>query len=151
VRSFVPMDPEVLHRIARTVAPICILVALSLATAGSAVAARKNGIKPLAPKAGTSVPVGKSPKFRMKVSGPGQVWVHVCRSKKKDKSGVICSKESIGRAKKKNGVLVYKPTFYDYPGFWLNRPGRYYWQAFRIACNSQDCEQEGPIVRFRVK
>ena len=138
----------VTHRVARTLA---LIVALSLATAGSAAAATKNGIKPLAPKAGTSVPVGKSPKFRMKVSGPGQVWVHVCRSKKKDKEGVICSKESIGRAKKKNGVFVFKPTFYDYPGFWLNRPGRYYWQAFRIACNSLDCEQEGPIVRFRVK
>jgi hypothetical protein len=138
----------VTHRVARTLA---LTVALSLATAGSAAAATKNGIKPVAPKAGTSVPAGKSPTFRMKVNGPGQVWVHVCRSKKKDKSGVICSKESIGRAKKKNGKYVYKPTFYDYPGFWLNRPGRYFWQAFRIACNSQDCEQEGPIVRFRVK
>jgi hypothetical protein len=137
-----------IHRVARTLA---LTVAISLAIAGSAAAATKNGIKPLAPKAGTSVPMGKSPTFRMKVSGPGQVWVHVCKSKKKDSEGVICSTESIGRAKKKNGVYQYKPKFFDFPGFWLNRPGRYYWQAFRISCNAQDCEQEGPVVRFRVK
>jgi hypothetical protein len=138
----------VTHRVARTLA---LTVALSLAVAGSAVATTKNGITPVAPKAGTSVPAGKSPTFRMKAKGPGQVWVHVCRSKKKDAEGVICSTESIGRAKKKNGVFRFKPKFYDYPGFWLNRPGRYFWQAFRIDCNAQDCEQEGPIVRFRVK
>lgn len=138
----------VTRRVARTLA---LTVALSLAVAGSASAATKNGIKPLAPKAGTSVPVGKSPVFRMKVKGPGQVWVHVCKSKKKDKEGVICSDESIGRAKKKHGVFQYKPTFYEFPTFWLNSPGPYFWQAFRIDCNAQDCEQEGPIVRFRVK
>jgi hypothetical protein len=138
----------VTHRVARTLA---LTVALSLAIAGSAVAATKNGITPVAPKAGTSVPVGKSPTFRMKVKGPGQVWVHVCKSKKKDSEGVICSDESIGRAKKKNGVFRFKPKFFDFPSFWLNSPGRYFWQAFRISCNSQDCEQEGPIVRFRVK
>ena len=67
-------------------------------------------------------------------------------------SGVCRSSASVTLGDvKKNGAFVYKPTFYDYPGFWLNRPGRYFWQAFRIACNSQDCEQEGPIVRFRVK
>ena len=87
----------------------------------------------------------------MKVKGPGQVWVHVCKSKKKDRDGVICSDESIGRAKKKHGVFRYKPKFFDFPQFWLNSPGRYYWQAFRIDCNGSDCEQEGPIIRFRVK
>jgi len=94
----------VTHRVARTLA---LTVALSLAVAGSAAATTKNGITPVAPKAGTSVPAGKSPTFT--------------------------------------------PKFYDYPAFWLNRPGRYFWQAFRIDCNAQDCEQEGPIVRFRVK
>ena len=139
-------------RVARTLALTIALAALTfvIAMAGNATAATKNGITPLAPKAGTSVPAGKSPLFRVRAKGPGQVWIHVCESKHKDSSGVICSNESIGRAKKKNGAFQYKPTFYDYPGFWLNKPGVYYWQAFRIACNAQDCEQEGPVVRFRV-
>ena len=130
---------------------LSLLITGLLVLPASASAATKNGITPVAPKAGTSVPAGKSPTFRVKVNGPGQVWIHVCKKKKKNSDGVICTKESIGRAKKKNGAFQYKPTFYDYPAFWLNSPGRYYWQAHRIDCNSNDCRQEGPIVRFRVR
>jgi hypothetical protein len=136
----------------RTLLPAAVLAALLfvLALAGPAGAATKNGITPLAPKGGTTVPAGKSPVFRMRVNGPGQVWVHVCKRKGKNNDGVICSEESIGRARKRNGVFRYKPKFFDFPEFWLNSPGRYYWQAHRISCNASDCRQEGPTVRFRV-
>ena len=134
-------------RVARTLA---LAAFTALALAGPAGAATKNGITPLAPKAGTSVPAGKSPTFRMRVSGPGQVWVHVCKSKARDRDGVICTDPSIGRARKRNGVYQYKPKFFDFPTFWLNSPGTYYWQAHRIACNGSDCRQEGPVVRFKV-
>jgi hypothetical protein len=98
------------------------------------------------------VPAGQSPTFKMRVKGKGQVYVHVCKSKKKAKDGRICHKADIGRAKKKGGSFRYKPTFYDFPAFWLNSPGTYYWQAFRIQCegNLSDCYQEGPIVKFSV-
>ena len=62
--------------------------------------------------------------FRFRSSGPGQRWVHVCKKKKKNADGVICFKASIGKAKKNNGVYEYKPQFYDFPAFWLNRPAR---------------------------
>jgi hypothetical protein len=119
---------------------------------GSAAAATKNGITPKAPKAGATVPAGKSPTFRMKVTGPGQVWVHVCKSKARDADGVICNTESIGRAHKKAGEHRYKPRFFDFPAFWLNSPGTYYWQAHRIHCSAgtSDCRQEGPVVKLRV-
>ena len=135
-------------RVARTLA-LTALTALVLAVPASA--PTKNGITPLAPKAGTSVPAGKSPTFRMRVKGPGQVWVHVCKSKARDSDGVICTDESIGRARKRDGVFRYRPKFFDFPAFWLNSPGTYYWQAHRISCNASDCRQEGPIVRFKVK
>jgi hypothetical protein len=139
------LPPRVGRKLALTVA------VATAATAGSATAATKHGITPLAPKPGTSVPAGRSPVFRVRVKGPGQVWIHVCKSKHTDRWGVICARESIGRAKKKrHSTFEFKPTFYDYPEFWLNEPRTYYWQAFRIYCNSQDCEQEGPVVRFKV-
>ena len=53
-------------------------------------------------------------------------------------------------------TLLWKeaPVFWhegrDFPGFWLNRPGTYHWQAYRLACVGGDCRAEGPIVRFRV-
>ena len=130
---------------------LALLITGLLALPASASAATKNGITPLAPKAGKSVPAGKSPTFKVRAKGPGTVWVHVCKSKRKNKDGVICHK-AIGQAKKKRGIYRYKPQFFDFPSFWLNTPGRYYWQAHRIACEGilSDCRQEGPIVRFRV-
>ena len=138
-------------RVARTLA---LTAFTALALSGSAAAATKNGITPLAPKAGTSVPAGKAATFRMRVKNPGAgVFMHVCKSKKKDKEGMICKKATILQAKKKKGVFQAKQTFYDFPAFWLNNPGTYYWQAYRIDCHSgsSDCKQEGPVVRFRVK
>jgi hypothetical protein len=131
---------------------LALLVVGLLALPASASAATKNGITPLAPKAGKSVPAGKRPTFKLRAKGPGQVWVHVCKSKKKDKTGLICNKEAIGRAKKKGGVFKFKAPFFDFPAFWLNSPGTYYWQAHRISCegNLDDCRQEGPIVKFKV-
>jgi|SRR4051794_15810382 hypothetical protein len=120
--------------------------------AGASPAFAASGITPLSPKSGSTVPAGQSPTFKMRVKGAGQVWVHVCKSKKKNADGVICSDESIGRATKKGGVFQYKPKFFDYDEFWLNSPGTYYWQAHRIQCESgiDDCLQEGPIVKFKV-
>ena len=132
---------------------VALIIAGSLAIPSAASAATKNGITPLAPKAGTSVPSGKSPTFKMRVRGKGTVWVHVCKSKKKAKDGRICHKAEIGQAHKKGRTYRFKPKFFDFPAFWLNSPGTYYWQGFRIACeggNLSDCYQEGPIVKFRV-
>jgi hypothetical protein len=124
----------------------------ALAVAPSAHAATLHGITPLAPKDGASVPAGQSPTFKMLVKGPGQVFVHVCTSKEKNSDGVICSESQIGPAKKSGSTYSFKPEFFNFPKFWLNTPGTYYWQAYRISCDAgiNDCLQEGPIVTFKV-
>jgi hypothetical protein len=131
-----------------------LLPAVLAAVALSAPAAlAQGGITPVSPKKGDSVPAGKRPTFKMNVSGPGKVYVHVCKSKKKDADGLICSKESIGKARKKQGSRYeYKARFFDFPAFWLNRPGTYYWQAHRISCENgiDDCRIEGPTIKFKV-
>jgi hypothetical protein len=105
------------------------------------------GITPISPKRGDSVPAGKRPTFKLRYSGPGKIYVHVCKSRKKDEVGLICSKESIGKARKDDGRASYKPKY------WLNNPGAYYWQAHRISCENgiEDCRIEGPIVKFTVR
>ena len=118
-----------------------------------ALAATKNGVTPVSPKAGGTVAAGKAAIFKLRKNGPGQVYVHVCKKAKKDRKGVICNKEAIFRAFKKKGTLYQgKAKFFDYDAFWLNNPGTYYWQAHRISCegNLNDCLQEGPVVRFKV-
>ena len=124
------------------------LVAL-LVLAGSAAAA--SGIHPIAPGSGEPVPRGETPTFRMKVNGKGAVYVRICRSNRK-RGGVICATEGIGRARRgSGGIYTYKPKFYDFPQFFANRPGRYYWQGTRTSCQGTDCRQEGPVVSFTVE
>lgn len=137
----------------RRLLTLCLSVALLAAAAAEGVAATKNGITPVAPKAGGSVPAGRAPTFRMRVSGPGTVWVHVCRSSRRRADGTICSTASIGQASRRGGEFRYRPKFFAYDSFWLNVPGTYYWQAHRIDCagGTEDCKQEGPVVRFRVR
>jgi hypothetical protein len=111
--------------------------------------AAASGIHPLGPTG--TVPKGQVPAFRMKVNGGGAVFVHVCRSPRRV-NGAICSSESVGRAVRgRGGIATYKPKAYDFPSYFANRPGTYYWQGERIACAGGDCRQEGPVVRFRVQ
>jgi len=131
--------------------PLVLIGLLAVPTV--AFAASKNGITPTSPKAGKTIPVGKRPTMKGRYTGSGQIYIHVCKSKKKDADGLICTKEAIKKAKKKNGKFSVKLPFFDFPEFWLNSPGTYYWQAHRIACEGgdiSDCRQEGPIVKVKV-
>jgi hypothetical protein len=127
-----------------------VVLAVVLALLAAAPAWAASGVTPLAPKTGATIPAGVSPTFRARVRGSGQVWVRVCGSRRTS-AGLICATDSIGRAKRRRfGVYSYKPRFHDFAGFWLNRPGTYYWQAYRIACAGSRCRQPGPIVAFKV-
>ena len=138
---------------------LAIVAAGGLAVAAPvALAASKNGLTPVAPKAGATLPVGKSPTFKVRSSGDGTVWLHICKSAKKNAKGVICYQGknggTIAQMRKKGGVYQVTPKFFDYPGFWANRAGTWYWQAHRIACengDTSDCLQEGPVVKIRLR
>ena len=127
-------------------------VAAALLIAPAAYGATKNGITPVSPKKGSTVAVGSRPTFKMKVQGSGTVWVHVCKKPRLNGDGLICHKEMIKQARKKDGKYQVRADFFDFPAFWLNSPGTYYWQAHRIKCEGgvSDCRQEGPVVKFRV-
>jgi hypothetical protein len=110
---------------------------------------------PISPKNLATLPVGKTPTFKVRSSGSGTVWVHVSKSAKRKSDGVIANDASIGQAKKSRGIFVYHPKFFQYPAFWANQAKRWYWQSYRIACgeeaNSSDCKVEGPIRSFRLR
>ena len=91
--------------------------------------------------------------FKLRITGDHHgVFVHVCKSKRKDKDWMICNDETIGRAKKKAGSrFEYKQKLFDFPEYWLNNSGTYYWQAYRThAPTITDCKAEGQIVHFKV-
>ena len=128
--------------------------ALAALALSAAPALAKNGVTPISPQAGDSIPAGKRPTFKMKITGKHSgVFVHVCTSRRKDDDGMICSDEMIAKARRKSGSRYeLKAKFFDFPEFWLNNPGTYYWQAYRIACDASldDCKAEGPVVKFKV-
>jgi hypothetical protein len=135
-----------MHRLAATAA-LAALALLAPAALGA------GGITPISPKKGDTVPAGQRATFKMKYSGKGPIYVHVCKSSRKDNDGLICDNESIGKARKTSSTrAVYRARFFDFPEFWLNSPGTYYWQAYRISCENgiDDCRIEGPIVKFKV-
>src|SRR3954449_13505462 len=131
---------------------VSLLVTIGVALLLAAPAFAANGITVVSPKSGAKVKTGTRPTFKIKVSGDGTVFMHVCKSKKKDSEGVICDTELIHQMKKKGGTASLKAPYFDYPEFWLNSPGTYYWQAYRISCENgtDDCKQEGPITKFKV-
>lgn len=131
---------------------LLLALAVLAVAAVPALAATKHGITPTYPKAGQTVPQGKAPTFKAKVVGKGAVYFYVCKTAKKDKDGLICDKV-IQRAKKvARNRYQARMRYFDYPGYWLNSPGTYYWQAHRIAClnGPSDCAAEGPVVKFKV-
>ena len=102
------------------------------------------------------MPAGKRPTFKMNVHGTGQgLGARLQVAGAKDADGLICTDESIGRAQQEGSGarFKYRPKFFDFPEFWLNSPGTYYWQAHRISCENgiNDCRIEGPIVKFKVR
>ena len=138
------------------------LTAVGAFAAGIAGAARLAGPpSPLLPANKASLPRGKSVTFRVRDTAgkPTYVWVYVSKSAKRGKDGTfpIKARVDFGNAKPvKRGSTIYqfKPKYYDFD--WMNKPGRYYWQASRTDCGYKpkdfgDCENEGPIRTFTVK
>jgi hypothetical protein len=129
------------------------LLVLAAALLLPAPALASNGVTPLSPARGATVPVGSRPTFRIRVHGTGTVWVRVCRSGKRHKDGTICDSANFGRAHRSRGSLfTYTPRLFKFKGYWLETPGTYYWQAYRLHCTTSlsDCRQEGAVTRFTI-
>ena len=120
---------------------------LAIAGAVPVLAATRHGITPVSPKAGTTVPAGVNPTFRVRSTGKGPVWVYVCHSRRLRRYGVICDNVPI-QAHRKGRYYVAHASYFAL----LVHPGTYYWQAHRIRCvhSAGDCLQEGPVRKLVV-
>ena len=138
----------------RTVRTFAAALAISLAATG-ATATAAGGPTPVAPSNGKTLKAGKAFTFKVSSKQPGGVFLKVSKSKAKNKKGTLAAKDDLyfREMKKKGSTYSKKTEAYDaLPEYFLNKPGRYYWQAYRIDCAAQkDCEVEGPIRSFRIK
>jgi hypothetical protein len=112
--------------------------------------------KPVSPARNATVPKRTPITFTVRDSffpGPGRtVWVIVSDSKRVRKDGTLRKHLDFGQARRvRRGsrTFRYKAKFFDFPAFYMNRPGKYYWQPYRIDCRHQsDCRVQGRIRTF---
>jgi hypothetical protein len=80
------------------------------------------------------------------------LWLHISRSPATDAKGTIGSDvwlESMTGSLAGPDLYDARPPFFDYPQFWMNQPGTYYWQVHRISyANGADGAVEGPVRSF---
>jgi hypothetical protein len=117
-----------------------LLTATVLLVAGASAAAQDAGTPPtlLEPTVGAVVTTGTRLVFRI-ATFPGDetryLWLYVSRSPNAvNACGTIAHDAEIEPFVATSDGSVYEatPTFFDYSGFWMNTPGTYYWQAYRI-------------------
>jgi hypothetical protein len=90
----------------------------------------------LTPVSGQTIKAGTSIAFRIRTfAGDDMLWLYVSRSPTiANACGTIAHEVSIWDFSPTADPAVYeaKPTHYTYASFWMNTPGTYYWQAYRI-------------------
>ena len=104
----------------RRVVPGALAVLLLLVS--DAVAA--NGITPVSPQRGDTVPAGSRPVFKGRVRGRGPVYIHVCRSPRKDAEGLICTREAVAKARRRGTALLPPRTLLGPAGVLAQPAGR---------------------------
>lgn len=134
------------------VATAATLLAAPLASAQSAIAPTLS-----APSNGKSLKRGVAFSFKAKLdtasSGSG-VFLKVSKSKKVGEDGTLANDIYFREMKGSGGSYAKKveryPALSDH---FLNKPGKYYWQAYAIDCSdgTEDCNIESEVRSFRIK
>ena len=134
------------------VAAAATLLAAPLASAQSAIAPTLS-----APSNGKSIKRGVPFTFKAKLDAASEgsgVFLKVSKSKKRDADGTLANDLYFRSMTLRGGSYQKKVERYAaLSDHFLNRPGRYYWQAYVIDCSdgTDDCNIESEIRSFRIK
>jgi len=134
------------------VATAATLFAAPLASAQSAIAPTLS-----APSNGKSLKRGVPFSFKARLdtasTGSG-VFLKVSKSKKTGDDGTLDNELYFREMKGSGGSFSKKVERYAALNtHFLNRPGKYYWQAYAIDCSdgTEDCNIESEVRSFRIK
>ena len=112
------------------------------------------GPQPVDPADGAVLPTGSRLSFRAStlLGGSDQyLWVHVSRSGQRDSTGRIGDDVEIEglRPSADPNVWFGDPAYFTHSTFWMNVPGTYFWQPYRISSfGDPDGYVEGPTRTF---
>ncbi|MBE2320596.1 hypothetical protein DVA67_031845 [Solirubrobacter sp. CPCC 204708] len=136
-----------------------LVAALAAALLTAPVASAQSAFAPTlsAPSNGKSLARGKAFTFKAKLdsaSSASGVFVRVAKSKKVDAEGLISDDLYMRSMTLRGGTYQHKTERYPaLSSHFLNKPGKYYWQAYAIDCSdgTDDCNIESEIRSFRIK
>jgi hypothetical protein len=147
-------DPGSVAAVNRHILPASFAaVALALGAA-SLSEAQTSGPTPVAPSNGKTQKRGVPFTFKVRDDEAANgVFFKVSKSKAVGDDGTLANDIYFREMKKSGGLWQKKVERYAALNtHFLNRPGRYYWQAYSIDCSVQDdCNVEGPIKSFTIK
>lgn len=136
---------------------VAVLVAsmLSLAVAQAAQARPQL----LAPGNGKVLARGSTPTFKLRDTDPNarrySIFMVVSPSKRTNRYGELKRNPDIGTfarmTRKGKYGFTYKTPSYSFDTWFMNRPGKYYWQAFHIDCQVRGCHVLSRIRSFTVR
>ncbi len=135
---------------------IAVATTIAVGASGAIAVGATKGPSPRSPKHNKSYKAGKRFTFQVRSTQPGAVFLKVSKSKKKGKDGTLRNDVYFRKMGRKKGTkTLYTKKAEGYPAlksYFLNKRGKYYWQAYRIDCSAQkDCNVEGRIRSFRIK
>lgn len=133
-----------------------ILVAATAATLIAAPIASAQAVAPTlsAPSNGKSLKRGVPFSFKAKFDGDSSVFLKVSKSKSVGDDGTLANDLYFREMKGSGGSYTKKVERYAaLSTHFLNKPGKYYWQAYSIDCSdgTDDCNIESEIRSFRIK
>jgi hypothetical protein len=115
------------------------------------------------PKRGTVFPVGSRPTFTIKDTSRNakryRMYITIANAKKFKKSGsnagdLLQTKPGDFSNLTRHGTkFTYTPPVYNFPGWYLVTPGKYYWQVFHIDCSQRGfhCHVHSKLGSFFVR
>ncbi len=113
----------------------------------------------ISPGKGHKVKVRHRPLFVVrdtaKKKSYNDLFLSVAHSKRRNKCGALkdTSNGVFAQMHRRRGTkytFTYRAKFYDYPKFWLNRPGKYFWQVYRIDSGGKCLEVKSGTRVIRV-
>jgi hypothetical protein len=124
----------------------------------SAQAANAASPQLLAPGNGKTLARGSQPLFKARDTDPNSrrysVYITISRSKKLDRRGDLKQTRGSGTfsSMRRSGKFgfVYKPEDYSFPTWFMQAPGKYYWQVFHIDCRVRGCHVHSKVRSFKV-
>ncbi len=139
--------------------PRILVAALAATLLTVPVASAQAAIAPTlgAPSNGKALGKGKAFTFKAKLdsaSTASGVFLVVSKSKRVKDDGTLANDLYMRSMTLRGGTFRHAAERYpSLSSYWLNRAGKYYWQAYAIDCSdgTDDCNVESEIRSFRIK